>query len=252
MGRIHDAITRNGTDFQRMLVDKEDSRTRSAIPGSSGNIEPLFERAKFGPSQIDRQELPELREGLIQIEKAIADPAGWIAQVPSQERPDLTESDLRPMLAERKRLMLRRIDLLVNSSKIQKIRQLAGGISDRRTRSAIFKELNELLAKDEMIEAEYRRLESEPRAGISVRKTTGAASAPEAGSWGRSTGSTTAGGFAALPAGVLLLVAAAAAISVVYSLQPSLLEIILAALLVLTGGSLLRRERNASREGRRR
>ncbi len=252
MGRIHDAITRNGTDFQRMLVDKEDSRTRSALPGPSGNIEPLFERAKFGPGQIDRQELAELREGLIQIEKAIADPVGWIAQDPSQERPDLTESDLRPMLAERKRRMLRRIDLLVNSSKIQKIRQLAGGISDRRTRSAIFKELNELLAKDEMIEAEYRRLETQPQAVISPRRATGEVSAPAAGTMVQSEGLATAGGFAALPAGVLLLVAAAVAISVVYSLPPSRLEIILAALLVVTGGSLLRRERNASREGRRR
>lgn len=251
MGRIHDAITRTGTDFQRLLVDKEDSRTGSRLPVPGGNVEPLFERAKFGRSQIDRQELAELREGLIHIGKVIADPMGWLARETSHGGLDLTESDLLLMLAERKRLMLRRIDLLVNSSKIKKIRHLAGEISDRRTRSAIFKELNELLAKDEMIEAEYRRLEEEPHADSSVRRTTGAVSAHDAGSKGRPEGSSMAGGCAALPAVVLLLVAAGCAISVVGSLPPAMLEIIVAAMLVLTGGRLLRRELIALREGRR-
>ncbi len=249
MGRIHDAITRTGTDFQRMLVDKEAPRSRFENPAPTGSIEPLLEHAKFGRHQIDQQELAELREGLIHIEAVMSDPLGWLARNQSHGVINLEESDLRSTLAERKRRMLRRIDLLVNSSKIQKIRLLSGGISDRRTRSAILKELSELLAKDEVIEAEYRRLEAEHPAVPPEQGPTGEVSASGADAKNRTRGLSAAEGFFALPAGAMLLAAAAVSTSLVLSMRASSLEIILAAVLILTGGSFLRRVWNVTRKG---
>jgi hypothetical protein len=230
------------------MVDKEESHAQSELPGAAGSVEALFACAKFGRSQIDQQQLGTLRESLAHIEEAIANPLGWVAKIHPPGAPDLTDPVLRALLDERKRLILRRIDLLVNTSKIHKIRELVSRIPDRRTRAAIFKELNELLAKDEIIEAEYRRMDADRQVAAAGQAPVG--EDPAAAAEPLAPGPSAVGGFVTVPAGALLLASAAICLITVFSTRLSVLEVAVAAFLVLGGLGLLGRQWVAQRGGR--
>jgi hypothetical protein len=167
MGLIHDAITKDGAAFKELLGKKNMLTARSEPSQNSVLLDRLLALFKLDRSQIIQQDLGALRESLIQIDDILAQPLMWLnrnrSRIPGAER--LPRAGLLPAILGRKRLILERIDELVNVSKIQKIRQLARQVPDKRMRSAILKELDELQAKDEIIQSEYRKLDQAMAAG---------------------------------------------------------------------------------------
>jgi hypothetical protein len=115
----------------------------------------------LGREQIERQNLSELRESLLGLDGIIADPAAWLKQNglsgSGSRQPE--DPGFTALLLGRKRMVLNRIDHSVTRSKVHKLRRLADAVRDRTTRAAIHRELNELEAKDQIVQTEYRLLD---------------------------------------------------------------------------------------------
>lgn len=170
MGQIYRAITKAQSENQLQPAVAD-----AALPGTAGRTPSeisaaVLAAAKLGPDEIEGQSLGELRETLLVLEAALADPLGWLQQrgctAGAADR-TVRAGFVRTLLG-RKCRVLGRIDFLISESKIQKLKLLVEEVRERRLRAALIRELNELAAKNELVQAEYRSL------GEALERTAGA------------------------------------------------------------------------------
>jgi hypothetical protein len=161
MGSIYEALARAENDARKEPGGPRGLKSGPRAFVSIEDVEAALGRLKLDRVQVDRQDLAELKDSLIAIDAAVSAPGAWLQKNGFEDGglPQGVLAALRELLLGRKRMVLNRIDHSVTRSKIAKLRQLADEVRERRTRSAIHRELNDLEAKDQLVQAEYRLLD---------------------------------------------------------------------------------------------
>lgn len=161
MGQIYEALAKAESDLKKKLLGRDAAAAGTQAAPMPEGLEAALGRSNLGRKQIERQNLSELRESLLGLEGIIADPPAWLKQNglsgPGPRQPP--DAGFTALLLGRKRMVLNRIDHSVTRSKVHKLRRLADTVRDRTTRAAIHRELNELEAKDQIVQTEYRLLD---------------------------------------------------------------------------------------------
>lgn len=161
MGQIYQAIAKAEDEVKKKLANMG-----GAVPEAPGRPIPetlaaVLAGAGLGPEQIEGQALADLRETLLCVEAVLADPLSWL-----QEKGYSAGAAKRMIAAGFPRIMLgrkcriiSRIDFHISQSKIQKLRLLVDEVRKRRVRAALLRELSELEAKSELVQAEFRAID---------------------------------------------------------------------------------------------
>jgi hypothetical protein len=160
MGQIYQAIAKAEGEVKKKLA-----HTGGAVPEVPGrpipeSLEAVLAGAGLGPEQIERQTLAELRETLLGVEAVLADPLSWLQEkgYSAGAAGRMVAAGFSRIMLGRKCLVISRIDYRISQSKIQKLRHLVDEVGERRVRTAMQRELNELEAKNELVQAEFRAL----------------------------------------------------------------------------------------------
>jgi len=159
MGRTHEALLRAEKQFQKNLNQKK----------SSENIEPLLMDLGLGETQILNQNPNQLKQSLARLN-------GLILKQESSHTSDLTndtvpDADIKRSvlrgLLKRKELVLGCMDMLFANNIEETIRKLVDDIPDRKLKTALIRNLNNLRVLDKFLIKEHVKvLQSKKRMNV--------------------------------------------------------------------------------------
>ncbi|MEE4263218.1 MAG: hypothetical protein V2I56_11045 [Desulfobacteraceae bacterium] len=150
MGRTYEALLRAQKKFQKNLNQKK-------LPE---NIEPLFTNLGLGEAQILNQSYSQLKHSLDRLNGFIIKPESFhklYLENGAASEMGIKRSILR-VLFERKELVLGCIDMLFTNKKNEEIRKLVNEIPNKKVRSALIRNLNDLEVLNKFLIKEYVKI----------------------------------------------------------------------------------------------